>query len=141
MHHDSYLIADRNNDRLVEDTDGDGTAENVIVASEPMNVEAVHPTSNILVSTRFTNEYPWLTLLLGSTGGDNKVLGAVSAHSNDLSVHPTLPLFSLVQHNAFEEVGLRSLKDRAEPQELKPLDEVSIDAGGTVTTRPMVVAP
>jgi len=142
MHGNNYLIADSNNDRLVEDGDGDGVAETVNVVSEPGNVEPIYPTSNILVSTGFSNEYPWLTLLLGSTGGDNKILGSVSAHSNDLSVHPKLPLFALVQHNAIEEIGLRSLKQRPlDPQELKPLDGVSIGAGNTYTTRPMVVAP
>jgi len=142
MHGNSYLIADANNDRLVEDTDGDGIAENVVVVSDPHNVEPVHPTSNILVSTGFGSEYPWLTLLLGSTGGDNKILGSVSAHSNDLSVHPTRPLFTLVQHNGIEEVGLRSLRERPlDPQELRVLDGKSIDAGDTYTTRPMVVAP
>jgi len=142
MHGNNYLIADSNNDRLVEDGDGDGVAEAVNVVSEPGNVEPIYPTSNILVSTLFSNEYPWLTLLLGSTGGDNKILGSVSAHSNDLSVHPKLPLFALVQHSAIEEIGLRALKQRPlDPQELKPLDGESIAAGGTVTTRPMVVAP
>jgi len=138
----NYLIVDRKNNRLLEDRDGDGTAERVVVVPEPNNVEPVWPTSSVLVSTAFSNEYPWLTLLLGSIGGDNKILGSVSAHSNDLSVHPKLPLFALVQHNAIEEIGLRSLKQRPlDPQELKPLDGVSIGAGNTYTTRPMVVAP
>jgi len=142
MHGNDYLIADSDNDRLVWDSDGDGTAEGVVVVSEPSTVEQVLPTSNILVSTKFSNEYPWFILLLASVGGDNKILGAVAGHSNDLSYHPTLFLLPLVQHAAIEEVGLKSLREKPlDPQEVKPLDGVSIGAGDTVTTRPMVVAP
>jgi len=141
MYHGDYLIADANNNRLVVDSDGDGTAEQVIVIPDIHSIEVVRP-ANILVSTGFGKEYPWLTLLLGSTGGDNKILGSVAAHSNDLSVHPTRPLALLVQHGAVESVGLRSLRERPlDPQELRVLDGKSIDAGGTYTTRPMVVAP
>lgn len=142
MHSGHYLIADWNNNRLLEDTDGDGVAEEVMVVSEPMNVESVKPTSNIIVSTQFSNEYPWWILFLESVGGDNKLIGSYPGHSNDLSVHPTKPLVALVEHNAVLESSYRGWRHiKPDPQELKPIDGATIAAGGTSTTNPMVVMP
>jgi len=138
----NYAVADTYNHRIMRDDDGDGTAEHVTIVPLVRNVEPVRPTSQVLVSTYFPQRTMWWVLLLESLAGDNKVRGALPGHSNDLAVHPTEPLVALLQCAAFEETSLRAFKYKGrEPQEVKPLDSRSIDAGDTFTSDPILVWP
>jgi len=139
----NYVIADANNNRILEDNDGDGTAEEVMVVSDPRNLQEVYPGGSFLVATGIKSDmncYPWFILHVGAVTGDNQVKGAIPGSAwQDLAAHPLLPLVAMPAHEGFWETNFRAFYDAPmPPQELRPVFNAGIAAGDTLTTPPML---
>jgi len=139
----NYLIADKENNRVLVDEDGDGTAERNIIFPRPFSVGSVKGSTYFLISSQTMGGPHWT--IATAEWFDNRILNVGAVSLNDVAVHPERPYYLIQEHSALYEGSLyaaergNTLDRRCEYQ---IVDDKSVGAGGTFTiSHPIYVLP